>query len=89
MEWRLFGQIAESAGASAVAIDPDAVETVGDALEALFDRHPDLRATTMADGDLRPHVSLLVDGENVGQADGEIPIEEDTELALLPPMTGG
>lgn len=89
MEWRLFADIAERAGDRriSVTVDPDA--TVGDALAALFEVRPELRERVLVDGstELRASVTLLRDGDPVEDLDA--PISGATELALLPPASGG
>jgi molybdopterin synthase sulfur carrier subunit len=90
VHWKLFADLAEAAGERepAVAGDPDTVEA---ALESLLSAYPDLRErVTDADGDLRPDVNVLRNGEPVAGADGlATPVEDGDELALLPPVRGG
>jgi molybdopterin synthase sulfur carrier subunit len=89
VRWKLFANLAEAAGDRTVRVDadlgPDA--TVGDALDALVEAHPDLDPLVRADdGGVREHVNLLRNGEGV---DLDAPVEEDDELALFPPVSGG
>ena len=44
--------------------------TVGDALEAVFDRHEDLRERITENGDLRRFVNVYVGGEDIRFKDG-------------------
>jgi molybdopterin synthase sulfur carrier subunit len=90
MEWRLFADLADTAGDRRVAVDPDGLETVGDALEALLEARPALRDRVLEDGELVDHVNVLRNGESVTAGDGlEMPVEPDDELALFPPVSGG
>jgi len=91
MQWRLFATLAQTAGTDTVPVDGDAASTVGEALDALVERHPDLREEVVAGGGLQDHIRLLVDGQDpFREADGlETPVEENTELALFPPVSGG
>jgi molybdopterin synthase sulfur carrier subunit len=92
MEWTLFATLAETAGDSAVAVDVDPPATVGDALDALVDAHPELAEEVLTeDGSVADHVRLLHEGRDpFAEADGlETPIESDDELALFPPVSGG
>lgn len=91
MEWRLFADIAETAGTHDVELDGDDAATVGDALEALLDRHPELHDTVLVDGELADHLTILRNGTNVaGTDDGlETPVDPGDELALFPPISGG
>lgn len=91
MEWRLFADIAETAGTHAVELDLDGDTTVGDALDALLERHPALDAAVLDDGALAEHLTILRNGENVtGGGDGlDAPVGPGDELALFPPISGG
>lgn len=88
MEWTLFANFAEAAGARRVVVDPDPGATVGDALAALFERAPDLEAVA-SDGEGGPadHATVLVDGQAVANLDTAV--DADADLALLPPVSGG
>jgi molybdopterin synthase sulfur carrier subunit len=86
--WKLFATLAEAAGGRrevVVAVE-GADPTVGDALDALLASHPDLEPLVVEDGDLRPQVNLLVNGEHAGLDD---PVSADDEFALFPPVSGG
>lgn len=88
MEWKLFADLAETAGDRRIEVDGEA-ETAGEALDALLDSVPALRERVLDDsGDLADHVNLLVNGENVS-GDLDAPIESGDELALFPPVSGG
>lgn len=91
MEWKLFADLAEVGGDRRVEVDVGDGETVGDALEALFDDRPALRDRVLTDdGDVREHINVLRNGENVRRADGlDTPVEPGDELALFPPVSGG
>jgi molybdopterin synthase sulfur carrier subunit len=91
MEWKLFANLAEIAGDRRVSVDVESDATVGDALSALLDGRPALAARVLDDGgDLREHINVLRNGENVRAADGlETAVDEGDELALFPPVSGG
>ena len=86
MQWKLFADLAEAAGDRTVEVDVEADATVGDALEALLAAKPALRERAMENGELREHVNLLKNGENV---DRDESVEAGDELALFPPVSGG
>jgi molybdopterin synthase sulfur carrier subunit len=92
MEWKLFADLAERAGGDTVAIEVEGDATVGDAVDALVDARPALRDRVLAeDGSLRPHVNVLVNGENIRtEGDGlDSAVGPDDELAMFPPVSGG
>jgi molybdopterin synthase sulfur carrier subunit len=91
MEWKLFADLAEVGGDRHVEVEVPAGATVGDALDALIDDRPALadRALT-EDGDLRRHVNVLRNGENVRNLDGlDTELDGGDELAMFPPVSGG
>lgn len=93
MEWKLFADLAELAGDRhiSVDVDPDAGATVGDALDALLAAHPPLADRVLDDEcDLRDHINVLRNGENVFTDEGlETVLDTGDELALFPPVSGG
>ena len=100
MQWKLFADIAERAGTDEVGVTVDSDDpTVGDALDALFEAHPELRERVLADEDvgseardgIAPDVNVLLDGADVfTTADGlATDVSEGAELALFPPVSGG
>jgi molybdopterin synthase sulfur carrier subunit len=64
--------------------------TVGEALEALFAEHGELRERLMQDGDLRRFVNVYLDDEDVRTLDGlATPVREGGQLTILPAVAGG
>jgi molybdopterin synthase sulfur carrier subunit len=89
MHWRLFADLAETAGTEEVAVEGDP-GTVGEALDALIATHPDLEARVFdQDGGVRDHVNVLCNGEALDGEGLATPVSEDDELALFPPVSGG
>jgi molybdopterin synthase sulfur carrier subunit len=65
--------------------------TVGEVLDALFERHGELR-DRLSDGDgaLRRFVNVYVDGEDIRFGDGlETPVADGHEVQILPAVAGG
>jgi sulfur-carrier protein len=65
--------------------------TVGEVLDALFERHGELR-DRLSDGDgaLRRFVNVYVDGEDIRFTDGlETPVADGDEVQILPAVAGG
>ena len=91
MQWRLFADIAETAGAHDIELDLDGDATVDDALSALLDRHPELTDEVLDNGELAGHLTVLKNGTNVDGFDAgfDSPVAPDDELALFPPISGG
>ncbi len=91
MEWRLFADLAETAGTRTVDIEADSnpPETLGEALDALLKTHPALADRVLdADGNLREHVNVLRNGTKVPEGLAA-PVHPGDELALFPPVSGG
>jgi molybdopterin synthase sulfur carrier subunit len=64
--------------------------TVGEALDAVFEQHSDLRERITEDGDLRRFVNVYVSGEDIRFKDGlETSISEGDEVTILPAVAGG
>lgn len=88
MHWRLFADLAETAGSKEV--DVEGGETVGEALDALLAAHPELEDQVLDEsGEVRDHVNVLRNGEALAAEELETPIAEGDELALFPPVSGG
>jgi sulfur-carrier protein len=72
--------------------DEVAVEggTVGEALEAVFARHEDLRERITENGDLRRFVNVYVAGEDIRFRDGlDTAVSDGDEVQILPAVAGG
>lgn len=64
--------------------------TVGEALDAVFDAHADLRARITEDGTLRRFVNVYVAGEDIRFQDGlDSPLSDGDEVTILPAVAGG
>ena len=65
-------------------------ETVGEALDAVFEQHAELRERITEDGGLRRFVNVYVSGEDIRFQDGlSTPISEGDEVTILPAVAGG
>jgi sulfur-carrier protein len=75
-------------GETAVAVGG---ATVGEVLDALFERHAELRERLSdGDGGLRRFVNVYVDGEDIRFGDGlATPVDESQEVQILPAVAGG
>jgi sulfur-carrier protein len=64
--------------------------TVGEALDAVFDQHDDLRERITEDGGLRRFVNVYVSGEDIRFRDGlETELSHGDEVTILPAVAGG
>ena len=64
--------------------------TVGEALDAVFDAHTDLRERITQDGTLRRFVNVYVSGEDIRFQQGlETSIKAGDEVTILPAVAGG
>jgi molybdopterin synthase sulfur carrier subunit len=65
-------------------------ETVGEALDAVFDEHEELRARITEDGTLRRFVNVYVSGEDIRFQDGlDTELADGDEVTILPAVAGG
>lgn len=65
--------------------------SISDALSLLWREHPALRDRVLTElGDVRPHVNIFVDGENIRQAGGlSAPIRDGADVIIVPAVSGG
>jgi sulfur-carrier protein len=86
---KLPTQLREAAGGeSSVSVEG---ATVGAVLDALFERHGELRdRLSDGDGGLRRFVNVYVDGEDIRFGDGlDTPVADGQEVQILPAVAGG
>ena len=64
--------------------------TVGEVLDALYERFGELRSRISEDGGLRRFVNVYVDGEDIRFLDGlDTPVSDGDEVTILPAVAGG
>jgi len=64
--------------------------TVGEALDAVFDAHSELRERITEDGTLRRFVNVYVSGEDIRFQQGlDTQVNEGDEVTILPAVAGG
>ena len=65
-------------------------ETVGEVLDALYDRYGTLRNRIAEDGGLRRFVNVYVGGEDIRFLEGlDTPVSDGDEVTILPAVAGG
>ena len=87
---RIPTQLRDAAGGSAET-RVESAGTVGEALEALYAEHGELR-DRIADesGELRRFVNVYLSGEDIRFLQGlETPVSDGAELTILPAVAGG
>ncbi len=78
-----------------LATDGEAVaevdgSTVGEVLDALYERFAELRSRIAEDGGLRRFVNVYVEGEDIRFLSGlETPVSDGDEVTILPAVAGG
>ena len=78
---------ATTGGESELSVDGS---TVGEALDAVYAQHGDLRDRITESGELRRFVNVYVSGEDIRFQDGlETPIADGDEVTILPAVAGG
>jgi sulfur-carrier protein len=64
--------------------------TVGEALDAVFDAHSELRERITEDGTLRRFVNVYVSGEDIRFQQGlDTGLQDGDEVTILPAVAGG
>ena len=64
--------------------------TVGEVLDALYERFGELRSRIAEDGGLRRFVNVYVGGEDIRFLDGlETAVSDGDEVTILPAVAGG
>ncbi len=64
--------------------------TVGDVLDALYDRFGELRDRIAQDGGLRRFVNVYIGGEDIRFLDGlDTDVADGDEVTILPAVAGG
>ena len=74
-------------GEATAEVDGD---TVGEVLDALYERYAELRSRIAEDGGLRRFVNVYVGGEDIRFLDGlDTPVSDGDEVTILPAVAGG
>ena len=65
--------------------------SLSDALSLLWTECPAVRDRVITErGEVRPHINIFVDGENVRYAGGlSAPVRDGAEILLMPAISGG
>ena len=64
--------------------------TVGEVLDALYERYVELRSRIAEDGGLRRFVNVYVNGEDIRfLQDKDTPVKQGDEVSIVPAIAGG
>ena len=68
-----------------------AAGSVSEALSLLWAACPAIRDRVLTErGEVRPHINIFVDGQNIRDARGlETPVRDGAEIYILPAVSGG
>ncbi len=81
-------QLRDATGGEATASVEGA--TVGEVLDALYEKYGELRSRIADDGTLRRFVNVYVGGEDIRFLDGlDTAVEDGDEVTILPAVAGG
>jgi len=81
---KLYANLRKLAGTKELFIKGVTVEA---ALNELIEQNPALDGVVLEGGNLRPHVSVALNGHNV--IDLATPVKEEDTIAIFPPIAGG
>jgi molybdopterin synthase sulfur carrier subunit len=84
---KFFGNLRQLANSSRLTIQGDSVH---DLLDELCRQNPILGEAIIEDGQLRPHVRVVVNGHDVQLEQGlDTLVAENDQVAIFPPLGGG
>ena len=84
---RLFANFREFTKTGELAIEGN---TVRDILERICSKYPGLGNILFKDGNLQPYVNIFLNGGNIIDSGGlDSALEQDDEIAIFPPVSGG
>ena len=84
---KLFGNLRQLAGATAVTIPGRSVRQL---LDQLCTHYPALETAVFDNNQLRPHVRIMIAGRDIELDQGlETAVNSDDTLAIFPPIAGG
>jgi len=81
---KLYANLRKLAGTKEIAIRG---ESIGEIVSELVRQKPSLEGAILEEGEIRPHVIILINGLNATEIDA--PVNEDDVIAVFPPIAGG
>jgi molybdopterin synthase sulfur carrier subunit len=84
---RLFANLREAAGSSEVEASGNNIHEL---LEDLMKKYPCLEDLVLEDGNIKGHINILVNGDNIRHLNGpDTEVFESDEIVMFPPVSGG
>jgi molybdopterin converting factor small subunit len=89
--FQIAGYLTEFSGGQAEIKLEGAPRNVGEALDQLWSEHGGLRDRVLTEqGQVRPHVNVFVNSQVVRRDQVlQVPISGDTEICIMPAVSGG
>ena len=81
---RLYANLRKLAGTRELSVTG---KTLGDALSELVQQYRPLGEVLLENGELRPHVIVTLNGQNLVSLSA--PVMEEDVIAIFPPIAGG
>lgn len=90
VELRFYATLRDAVGEKTVTREFDDGTDVGAALRAVAGEYESLESLLFdGDGDLRPHVTVALDGDPLREDRGDVPLSDGDTLVLSPGVSGG
>jgi len=84
---RLFANLREIVGNPRLVFEASTIRAV---LMTLRSEHPALQPLLCEDGEVRPYITILINGKNIRDMEALATILSDgDEVAIFPPVSGG
>ena len=84
---KLFANFRESAKTNELELEG---RTVGEILDLLCNRFAGFEKLIYENGNVRSHINIFINGNNIKDSGGlELELNQDDELAIFPPVSGG
>lgn len=90
VELRFYATLRDAVGEKSVTREFEDGTDVGAALRAIAAEYEGLSSLLFdGDGDLRPHVTVALDGDPLREDRGDVPLSDGDTLVLSPGVSGG
>ena len=91
MQVRLYATLRPIVGRATVTLDTQVGDTVRSMLDELVTRWPDLKPKLfLKNEELHPSIHVFLNGRDIRYLGGlDMPIPEETEICIFPPVGGG